>query len=223
MQYFICVYSIFMVLKYFIIFEQTKTTVNMKTFLKNAAFAVLLIQSVSAHAQKIKLTDGDLGVLKTETGINLEFTYDNMSVGAFDREKDYLDKKKADYNEKEAGRGDTWAKNWVADRKREFEPKFIELFEKSSGMTVKADAKYTLVFHTTSTEPGYNIYIKRKNAEIDAEAKIVETANRKKTIALIDVKNAPGRTFGGNDYATADRISECYAVAGKKLGKFIKK
>ena len=89
-------------------------------------------------------------------------------------------------------------------------------------MNVKADAKYTIIFHTTTTEPGYNIYVTRKNAEIDAEVTIVETANRKKVIAVISVKNAPGRTFGGNDYATGDRIAECYAVAGKKLGKFIK-
>jgi hypothetical protein len=39
---------------------------------------------------------------------------------------------------------------------------------------------------------------------------------------VIDVRNALGRTHGGYDYATGDRIKECYAVAGKKIGKFIK-
>lgn len=55
-------------------------------------------------------------------------------------------------------------------------------------MTVSADAKYTLIFHTTSTEPGYNIYVSKKNAEIDADATIVLTADRSKKVATITVK-----------------------------------
>ena len=194
----------------------------MKLSLKYTAVLAFLFFSLSSNAQKFKVTDGDIAVLKTETDINIEFTYDNMGVGKFENESEYIDKKKAEYNAKEAGRGDSWAKSWISDRKLVFEPKFIDLFEKSTEMNIKKTAKYTLIFHTTYTEPGYNIYITRKNAEIDGEVTIVETANRSKVIAVISVKNAPGRTFGGNDYATGDRIAECYAVAGKKLGKFIK-
>lgn len=186
------------------------------------AIAATLCLSQTIAAQKIKTTEGDPSVLKNEKTINIEFTYNNMSVGKFEDEKDYIDKKKTEYNDKESGRGDKWEKTWVADRKMVFEPKFIELFEKNTEMTVTPAAKYTMIFHTTRTEPGYNIYITKKNAEINAEVTIVETANRKKVIAVISIKNAPGRTFGGNDFATGDRIAECYAVSGKKLGKFIK-
>lgn len=194
----------------------------MKTISKSVLFIALAFFAINATAQRIKTIEGDLSVLKAETTISIEFTYDNMSVGKFDKEADYIDKKKGEYNSKEAGRGDSWAKSWVADRKMVFEPKFIDLFEKSTDMVVKPGAKYTMIFHTTTTEPGFNIYVTKKNAEIDAEVTIVETANRSKVIAVISVKNAPGRTFSGNDYATGDRIAECYAVAGKKLGKFIK-
>jgi hypothetical protein len=189
---------------------------------KVAAIAALLFFSMNTNAQRIKTIDGDISVLKNETAINVEFTYDNMSVGKYDNEDEYIEKKKAEYNSKEPGRGDSWAKSWKSDRKRDFEPKFVELFEKNSGMTVKPAAKYTLIFHTTSTEPGYNIYVSKKNAEIDAEVTVVETADRSKKIAVISISNAPGRTFSGNDYATGDRIAECYAVSGKKLAKFIK-
>ncbi len=188
-------------------------------FLASITFLFLTIPS---NAQRIKTVEGDLSVLKNETAINVEFTYDNMSVGKYDKESEYLEKKKTEYNSKEPGRGDSWARNWVADRKANFEPKFNDLFEKSSGMTIKSDAKYTMIFHTTSTEPGYYIYVSKKNAEIDAEVTIVETADRSKKIAVISVNNAPGRTFSGNDWATGDRISESYAVAGKRLGKYIK-
>jgi hypothetical protein len=66
------------------------------------------------------------------------------------------------------------------------------------------------------------VYVTRKNATINAEAWIVETASQK-VIAKISVEKVPGRTFGGNDYDTGIRITECYADAGKHLGKFIKK
>ncbi|MES2774214.1 MAG: hypothetical protein V4722_08520 [Bacteroidota bacterium] len=194
----------------------------MKSMIKFTAILALTAFSLQANAQRLKVTEGDLAFLKNETMVNVEFTYDNMSVGKFDKEQDYLDKKKAEYNAKEPGRGDTWVKDWISDRKREFEPMFIDLFEKTSGMTVSPKAKYTIIFHTTSTEPGYNIYITKKNAEIDAELTIVETADRSKKLAVISISNAPGRTFSGNDYATGDRIKECYAVSGKRLAKFIK-
>jgi hypothetical protein len=190
-----------------------------KTF---TALAAILFFSFHANAQHFRTVEGGIDELKDETSINVEFTYENMSVGKYDNEADYIEKKKAEYNAKEAGRGDLWEKSWVSDRKKDFEPKFIELFEKN-GMTIKPGSKYTMIFHTTSTEPGYNIYITRKNAKIDAEITIVLTADRTKKIAVISMNDAPGRTFGGNDYATGDRISECYAVAGKKLAKYLKK
>jgi len=193
------------------------------------ALAVLAISfsSLSADAQKIKTTEGDVSALKSESSVNIEFTYDNISVGKFAKEEDYIKKKTDEYNSKEPGRGDTWAKSWISDRQARYEPKFIDLFTLSSGMTVKKDAKYTMIFKTKSIEPGYNIaggmmIGGRKNAQVDAELWIVETADRSKTIAVITVENAPGGTWGGYDYDTGTRIAESYAISGKRLGKYIK-
>jgi len=186
-----------------------------------AIIATVLITSAS-FAQKIKTVEGDLSVLKDESTINIEFVYDGMSVGKYDKEADYIKAKTEEYNKKEAGRGDSWAKSWVTDRASRYEPRFINEFQEASNMTVKSEAKYTLIFKTTTTEPGYNIVISRKNAEIDAEVLIVETANKSKVIAKLTVSNAPGRIYGGYDYDTGTRIAESYAVAGKRLGKYIK-
>jgi hypothetical protein len=194
----------------------------MKLINKLFLLFTLICLALGANAQRIKLVEGDLAALKGETTISVEFTYDNMGVGKYDKESEYIERKKEEYNKKEPGRGDEWEKSWISDRKHQFEPKFIELFEKTSGLTIKPGSKYTMIFHTTYTEPGYNIYVTRKSAKIDAEVTIVLTADRSKKIAVISVDNAPGRTFSGNDYATGDRISESYAVSGKKLGKFIK-
>jgi hypothetical protein len=171
----------------------------------------------------MKLLEGDLSALKNEKSINTEFTYDNMKVGKFDKEADFVNKKKEDYNKKEAGKGDTWAQRWVDDRQERFEPQFNEEFEKTSSMTVTPKAKYTLIYKTVFTEPGFNIAVMRKNATIDGEAWIVETADKNKVIAKISVLKAPGRTFGGFDYDTGERISEAYAMAGKSLARFILK
>ncbi|HEX4852000.1 MAG TPA: hypothetical protein VFV08_14395 [Puia sp.] len=197
----------------------------MKTFLKRSlAFLLCTLFLARTQAQHIKLLEGNIDVLKNEKSISVEFTYEEMRVGRYDKESDYVNDKTADYNKKEPGKGDTWAKNWVGDRKYRYEPKFNELFEKYSEMTIKGGCKYTLIFKTNFTEPGFNIGITRKSAEINGEAWIVETANKNKVIAKIRVEKAPGKAFwSGNDYDSGDRISEAYATAGKGLGKFIKK
>lgn len=196
----------------------------MKNLKLSIAFLILAFFSVSASAQKIKLMEGDLAPLAGQTSINVKFLYDGMSVGKFDKESDYVAKKVEEYNKKEPGRGDNWAKNWVGDREREYEPKFEELFDKYSDITIslKKPAKYTLIFKTLFTEPGYNVVVSRKNAVINAEAWIVETG-KEKVIAKISITKAPGRTFGGYDYDTGVRIAECYAISGRELAKFIKK
>ncbi|HMC85493.1 MAG TPA: hypothetical protein VKI61_08200 [Chitinophagaceae bacterium] len=188
-----------------------------------AALMMLLFSGL--HAQRISILEGDLSPLKGEKNINTEFTYENMAVGKFKTEAEYVDKKKDEYNKKEPGKGDKWAQAWVEDRQGNFDRKFNDLFEKHSDIVVtsaRKDAKYTLIYKTTYIEPGYNIYVTRKNAETDAEVWIVETANPSRVIAKLEVKHAKGRTFGGNDYASGERIGECYADAGKYLGKFIK-
>jgi hypothetical protein len=178
-----------------------------------------------ANAQKVRLIDGNLDAIKGAKKMNLQFDYNKMGVGKFSTEEEYLSQKTADYNKKESGKGDTWAKSWVADRKNRFEPQFKELYAKYCDIMIGdyASEKYTLIFKTTFIEPGYNIYISRKNAEIDGEAWIVETANPSNVIAKMSVQNCPGRTFGGNDYDTGERIQESYATAGKGLGKFLDK
>lgn len=183
----------------------------------------LLSAFSEVRAQKLKLLEGDIAPLKNESSIVVAFSYDNMSVGKFEKEKDYIDKRTAELNAKEPGRGDTWAKTWVADRTNSFQPKFIELFTKYGKLTISKDAKYTLIFRTTATEVGFVGYgIVRKNASIDGEAWFVETGNPSHVIAKISVEKAPGRGAMGYDYDTGLRLQEAYAMAGRSLAKYIR-
>jgi hypothetical protein len=182
-----------------------------------------VLTSVSAlNAQKVKLIDGNLSPLKSERSIALAFSYDNMRVGKFDRDEDYINSRRDDLNKKEPGKGDAWAKSWVADRADRFEPKFKEMFEKYSVLAPDQNAKYTLIFKTTFTEPGFNVGVASKNSLIDGEVWIVETANQSHVIAKIAVMKSPGRNFWGSDYETGMRIEEAYASAGRAVGRFLK-
>jgi hypothetical protein len=192
--------------------------------MKKALLILLVGLTSAAYAQKIKLVEGDLSVLKDQKGVKTIFSYDDMSVGKVPKEADYVSKKKEEYNAKEAGTGDKWEKAWVDDRKERFEPQFRELFSKYAEMsTVAEDAPYTLIFKTTKTEPGWNIGITRAPAYIDAEAWIVKSDTPDKAIARITVTKAPGRDAFGYDFETGARLAESYAKAGKELGAFIKK
>jgi hypothetical protein len=174
------------------------------------------------NAQKVKTTSGNEDILKPESSINIEFNYDNISVGKYKNEQEYVTAKTEEYNKKEPGKGDTWAASWKNDKESRFQPKFIELFTLTSGMTDSKTAKYTMIVKTLSIEPGWNIGISRHNAEIDLEVWIVETANKGNKLATFTINNVPGGTAFGYDFDTGLRISEAYAKAGKSLGKSLK-
>jgi hypothetical protein len=178
----------------------------------------------------VELKTGSLDSLKQAKQINLEYVYDGMRVGKFDREEDYVAQKVADYNKKQEGRGDRWREGWIDDRAGRYQPKFYELLNKYvSGEKGDLqfgsfkDAKYTLILKTTFTEPGWNVGIMRHPAFISADAILVETQNRTNVLAVITITKSPGNDAWGNDYDTGERIQEAYAKAGKELGIFISK
>jgi len=178
---------------------------------------------ISVCAQKIKLAEGTLAPLKGQTSIKTKFKYD-MSVGKFDKEDDYITQKKNELNKKEPGRGDTWEKNWKSERQDRYEPQFRELFSKHSEMlTIGDSAKYTLIFKTVHTEPGFNDHKKSKPAFIDAEAWIVDSEDPNNVVAKLTITKVLGRDILGFDYETGLRLQEAYKKAGKELGGFIRK
>jgi len=189
---------------------------------KKVLLLLCLGVAITLNAQKFKVTQGSLSPLKGETSFNVQFTYENMTVGK-KTEVQYVEEKTENYNKKETGRGNKWAKAWVDDREKMFEPKFIELFCKSNLSISHEPQKYTLIFNTSFTEPGWNVGVSRASAYISGVVTIVETENPSNVIAEISVERAPGRDAMGYDFATGTRIAEAYAVTGKKLPKFIMK
>ncbi|MBE9464136.1 hypothetical protein ACFP1I_06930 [Dyadobacter subterraneus] len=192
-----------------------------------AFLVVLFFAFQTGFAQRVDLRSGDVDVLAGQKIVNVQYDYSEFGVGKFATEKEYLDKKSAEYNAKEAGKGDEWKKAWVSDRQNKYEPKFEELFNKGledKGLKVNQgnDAKYTFIVHTTYLEPGYNVGVMRKNAYLNYKIDLVETSG-KKAVAEMVLTNVPGGQFGGFDFDSGTRIAESYAKAGKVLAAFIDK
>jgi hypothetical protein len=195
-----------------------------KNFFYWLTTTLLMTISTTTFAQKFKIVEGSLDAIKSATKLNLEMDYSEMSVGKFKTEAEYLTKKKSEYNKKEEGKGDKWEKDWIQDRKERFQPEFKTLFNKHCNKFEAGDfpkEKYTMIVKTTRTEPGYNVVVSRKNAEVDGEIIVVETANKNNVLLRIKFTKALGRTFGGYDYDTGFRIQEAYADLGKALGKYM--
>lgn len=62
--------------------------------------------------------------------------------------------------------------------------------------SVDEKAQYTIIFHTTRTEVGYNVGVSAKPAYIDSEITVVETANPSKVVAKITMLKALGAQLG---------------------------
>lgn len=193
----------------------------MKNYLKLLLLTLSILGITSiAHAQKIKFIEGDKNALAGITAVKTQYTYEPMSVGKLDKEADYINKKQTEYNTKEAGKGDKWKKDWIADRTERYQPQFEELFQKHCKVKVDSKAAYTMIVKTFHTEPGFNIAIARKNAEVSGEIWVLDASG--KVVAKMSFERAPGRSFGGYDYDTGFRIQEAYAALGKSIAKYFK-
>lgn len=186
-------------------------------------FALITLLSVVGSSQKVKLT-GKLDFLKGVKKVELAYKYDNMGVGKFKTNDEYVAKKTKEYNEKEAGKGDDWAKKWVSDRETRYQPHFEQsLKEHCPDIDFDENNKsdYKMTVETVFTEPGFNVGVMRKNASINIIVYFTDKSG--KELAKMAIDNIPGRDAMGYDYDTGVRIEEAYEKAGKTIGKFIDK
>ena len=195
----------------------------MKHLKRLAYIAIVLSFTFRGYAQKIELVQGDLTPLKGEKGIDFAFTYDSIMMGKGKTEAEYVAKKTADYNKKEAGKGDAWAKNWKDDREVKYQPAFTKTFEEYSTLKMAAGSKYTLIFKTTFLEPGFNmVMVHQEPAQVSGTVLVVETANKSHVIAKLTLYKAPGRGYFGSEFDTGERLTEAYESAGRGLGYYFR-
>lgn len=201
---------------------------NLKPFML-AAFIAFSFGALNAQ----KYTEGDktLSFLAGETTINLEYSYNDMLVGK-KPEPEYIKGRVEDFNKKQPGKGERWKEKWINNRVAVYEPMFEELINKimfKAKMKInigknQSAAKYTLVVRTAMTEPGFNAVVMKVNPSCNFEFTWIETAT-KKVMAKGKLDKVQGVVMNDNDwdFDPANRIKECYAKAGKVVGKTMEK
>jgi hypothetical protein len=186
-------------------------------------FILMLLQFTfqNNYGQELTLEDGSFKILMQEKTVSLQFTYDSLQVGKYKIEADYVNKKVTEINKKYPGKGDEWAKEWIAQRKEKFEPAFTDAFKKSSSLNISDSAKYTLIFHTSFIEQGFSSagILVHKNPEVKGELILIERADKNKIIAKAKIIKAMGKA--GPHFETGDHVDEAYFEAGNASGPFI--
>lgn len=186
--------------------------------------AILLAGFNQVYAQRIRSREGDPGILKAVTRMNVVFSYDGLTLtNRHTPEADFVEENVSRLNEKKAGKGLEWKYAWLQDREQKLEPQFITAFDQATGIQLGhyPRATYTLIFHTTHMETGHNIRISRKSAYIDGEASVVETDHPEHVICKIRFTDCKGKGFDGYDFAANLRLMESYATAGEAVGRFV--
>lgn len=190
---------------------------------------VLVSFILSSCGSMIKLQRGseNLSYLKDAEKIQVKFDYSDMSVGEFADEEDYVAEKVQEKNKEEPGSGDEWRKKWYGQRESKLEPRFIEqlnYYTDNDEMKFSrdfSDTPYTVVVEVTFMEPGFNVAVVRKDAEINTKIKIYDDNDRSNPVSSFVANEIPGRSAMGYDFSVAARLGEAYAKCGKELGAYI--
>lgn len=176
----------------------------------------------TSYSQKIAQKSGSLDPLKGQTIVEVQFTYNDMTVGKMS-EVDYIQRKKDEADKRDGDGGEKWLGAWISDRANRFEPKFVLLFNKYSKalQTVENNeaANYIMLVNTFFTEPGFNVGAASKRANISTTITFVAKDNPEKKIAVFEVLNAKG----AETFDVGTRVQEAYAKTGKSFGVFLSK
>ena len=140
-------------------------------------------------------------------------------------ESQFIDDKKAKINEKEPGKGDTWAAKWEADKvnvyPNSFHIKYNELGKETGSTASSEEGDVTLTLHTIYIEPGYFIGIDKTPAILNVECEFKDKSGN--SICKYLISNVAGQAFGFGDMDTAARMGEAYEKLAKELYKAISK
>ena len=197
--------------------------------MKKIVFALLLFTGIT-FAQDMNVVKGNFDFIKNQKEINIEFDYSDFAMMKENKtEKQYVEERTAELNEKYKGNGNIWQKKWYSSKELIWNPKFLELInvvlqkeKKELNFQEGLNTPYTLIVKTTWLYPGWDVSIMKQPAKVSTNLKFVETANKSNVLLEITSEEAPGDQWGSN-FSNEFRIGEGYAKTAKSLAKLIAK
>jgi hypothetical protein len=197
--------------------------------MKKILFALLFVSGFT-FAQDMNVVNGYFDFLKTQKEVNVEFDYSSFTMMKENKtEKQYVEERTAELNEKHKGNGNIWQKKWNSSKELIWTPKFLELMnvvlqKEKKDLTFQEGltTPYTLIVKTTWIYPGWDVSIMKQPAKVSTNLKFVETANKSNVLLEITSEEAPGDQWGSN-FSNESRIGEGYAKTAKSLAKLIAK
>lgn len=187
----------------------------MKKWLSLSIVALFL----ASCGPKVQLTSGSDNSLRRVREMNVVFDYENVMVGAMTEEA-YIEKHMAEKESEKRGSGEEWREEWYNNRTTHFQPNFLETFNSKCRIRASEgneEADYTLHVIVNRIEPGWNIGISRRPAEVDF--KFVITDKDGDQVVAYQLLRAPGAAAHGYDFSSHDRIRESFRYGGNRLGK----
>jgi len=197
--------------------------------MKKIVSALLLFTGIT-FAQDMNVVKGNFDFIKNQKEINIEFDYSDFTMMKENKtEKQYVEERTAELNEKYKGNGNIWQKKWYSAKELIWTPKFLELInvvlqkeKKELNFQEGLNTPYTLIVKTTWLYPGWDAGIMKQPAKVSTNLKFVETANKSNVLLEITSEEAPGDQWGSN-FSNESRIGEGYAKTAKSLAKLIAK
>ena len=197
----------------------------MNVLFKSFLISFVMLINTNVYAQKIKVSTGNLNFLKGQKVLNVIYSYENMGIGRYDLEEDYVMDKVIAYNDSEPGKGDEWLKNWTNAKEEIFGLTFKESFNAALEkvdifIADDAAAMYTLVLKTTFIEPGFDVGVMSKKANARYEVIFIKNED-KKVVATMNIFAFDPESRIGYDFNAISRIQKVYAKTGTGLGEFL--
>ena len=198
--------------------------------MKKLLLLVFFVMMTTVFAQdKMKITSGNLIVLKDQTEVNVEVKFENVLFMKENiTEVQYLGNRKKQVLENPKRGEEAWTK-WIGQWEI-YKREYVDYFAKGLNKTYKdisfkkdPSAKYTLLVETAWVFPGWHAGLTAMTAEITGKIKLIETNNPSKV--LVEVELNKFDKFVKNDEFVMEygRIAAAYESAGRYLGREIKK
>ena len=183
----------------------------MKTRFRYAILLYLCSIFTSVYGQKNAIVSGSIDFMKLEKTFKVEFSYDEMAVGNYKTEAEYIEYKKSK-------KGEDFVEKWAIKKKALWEPYFIKGLNKKIGklgykISAESNSKYKFLVKPFFVEEGAEFFDEGVAAIVRLQIFVIEIESNKQVAEFRIVGNAEGSQIGGG--------ADAFKDAGIDLGKLI--